>query len=242
MRIRPTVSVAFVVLLVLAASQCRKNNTSTEGTLEELPKDIAVNLKRVPNTDLLISEPRFEPKKTPVAEAPPIVLPKKKECMITETIFSQVFYQVTICSPRRNFGDVLSAYTEATSPLPPATVSPQARTFKLSSFEGKTLSSLLFCRQTSGPFYAQINKTTDCDDHSRCIMVILSVPACPACPTFVWDGPTCEVSNRPPQVQFVGPLLTGGFSSSQCPGSKSDCGSGVGTSPTPIPTIHPAVR
>jgi hypothetical protein len=71
---------------------CQCNDEDRIGDLEELPEDIAANLKVVPNTDLLISMPPFEVNK-PVVSATP------KNCAPTDLSYAQVIFPITICYP-----------------------------------------------------------------------------------------------------------------------------------------------
>ena len=215
------------LLLVLSASQCEKSKPAEPGVdvskLEELPPETAAHLKRIPNTDLIVSEPPID--RTPPQ---PIVRPEPKQCMVDQDFSSQVLFPVTVCTRNPNYGTVLQAYN-APFGNPAQTSTMQVRTFKLSSFEGVSGVGL-FCHQTSGPFFAVITKHTDCSGISSCQMVIESVPQCPQCPAFLWFGDTCESSGRPTQVQFVGQLFAGTQFISSC-GGLSDCGSNPNPSP-----------
>ena len=79
-------------LILLALTMCQCNDDDRVGDLEELPEEIAANLKVVLNTDLLISMPPFEVRK-PVATATP------KNCASTEHSYVQVIFPITICYP-----------------------------------------------------------------------------------------------------------------------------------------------
>src|SRR5216684_4531319 len=190
MKLRLTLA-TFLVIGVLATSVCRKTETDT-AQLEELPKDIAANLQRVPNTDLLVSMPPVAIK-TPAATNPeaaaPGVKPLLPSCQSTERFLVQVTYPVTVCSPRPDLSAVLSAYDAVIGPGPrPPT---NAKNYKLSSFRGKALTNSIFCQQRSGPWLATIDKTLDCFTRGTCTMVIEGVPACPNCPFFLWHGQNC---------------------------------------------------
>jgi len=218
--------ISFLLLLVLSATACQKAKPAETAVdvskLEELPADTAAHLKRVPNSDLIVSEPPID------HTSPQIVKPEPKQCMVDQDFYSQVLFPVTVCTRNPNYGTVLQAYNEHFgSSAQPTTM--QVRTFKLSSFEGVSGVGLV-CHQTSGPFYAEISKHTDCSGISSCEMVVESVPQCPQCPSFLWFGDTCESSGRPTQVQFVGQLFAGPQFISSC-GGLSDCGSNPNPSP-----------
>lgn len=217
----------FAILLVvgaLATSVCRKTETDT-ARLEELPKDIAANLQRVPNSDLLVSMPPVAIK-TPAATNPEAAAPGVRPppplppCQSTQRFLVQVAYPVTVCSPRPELFEVLAAYDAVMSPgpRPPTNV----KSYKLSAFQGKTLTSSIFCQQRSGPWLATITKTLDCFTRGTCTMVIEGVPSCPNCPFFLWYGQSCESENRPPEVQFIGPLVDLSTSRSPC-NTKNTC-------------------
>ena len=205
-----------LVLGVLATSVCRKTETNT-AQLEELPKDIAANLHRVPNSDLLVAMPPVAIK-TPVAtnqETPaPGVRPLVPSCQSTQRFLAQVAYPVTVCSARPDLIAVLTAYDTVMSPGPRPPNN--AKSYKLSSFEGKLLTNSIFCQQRSGPWFATITKTLDCFTRGTCTMVIEGVPSCPNCPFFLWYGQNCQSENRPPEVQFIGQLVDLGSSRSPC--------------------------
>ena len=215
MKLRLTLA-TFLIIGVLATSVCRKTQTDT-AQLEELPKDIAANLQRVPNSDLMVSMPPVAIK-TPAATNPEVAAPGVKPlvppCQTTERFLAQVAYPVTVCSPRPDLFGVLTAYDAVMSPgpRPPSNV----KNFKLSSFQGKTLTSSIFCQQRSGPWLATITKTLDCLTRGSCTMVIEGVPSCPNCPFFLWYGQNCQSENRPPEVQFIGPLIDLSISRSPC--------------------------
>jgi len=238
MTIRQTTLLAVVFLLSFSFSQCRNekgtppNGDAAKG--EELPKEIAANLKPVPSTDLLVSVP-------PVTVSPPKiiaqgVLPLPKACFTTQTFMSYCTYPVTICTRFTNFGTVLSQYLEMTGPTtgPVASTDNTVKTFKLSSFAGRRFDPFLVCHQRGGPWTATIVKQVDCSDITSCTMTL----GCTGCPAFLWFGKTCESTGRPPEVHFFGDLSAGPQSSFACPGSLSDCGSGGGPGPGPSPPPH----
>lgn len=226
---RYVLSIAALALLLLSTTHCQKSK-STEpevdvSKLEELPKETAAHLKRIPNSDLLVTEPPV-----PTERPRPIVKPEPKQCMVTQDFSSQVLFPVTVCSPLPTFGGVLEAYNRALGNSAQS-IKADVHTFKLTNFEGRIIDPI-FCHQTSGPFFAVITKTTDCQNVSFCKMTVESVPQCPQCPTFVWFGDTCESSGRPTQVQFIGQLFANQPQSSSC-GGLSDCGD----NPTPTPIV-----
>jgi hypothetical protein len=242
MTIRQTTWLAVVFLLSLSFSQCRSEPGTPpkdEGAkAEELPKEIAANLKQVPNTDLLVSVPTVTvnaPDKT--ASAP---LPLPKACFTTETFTSYATYPVTTCSRDPNFGTVLTQYLAMTGPTNGAVASPesvQVKTFKLSSFAGRSFDPFLVCHLRGGPWNAMIVKQTDCAGITSCTMTL----GCTGCPVFLWFGKMCQSTGRPPEVHFFGDLSDGPQFSSPCPGSLSDCGTGDGGGgPGPSPPPHPA--
>ena len=150
-------SIAMLLLIAaLATSVCSKSEPDV-GQLEELPKDIADNLKRVPDSDLLISI-------APVTAPSPLPTPGKpsgpifaRACSETQNFLVQVIYPVTVCS-RRDL--VASTFLAA---APPRTSGPVAtgtvKNFKLTAFDGKILPSPFLCQTRNGPWLATIVRT-----------------------------------------------------------------------------------
>jgi hypothetical protein len=221
---RRVVQAAFVLLLSLSLAYCERHS---ETPLEELPAEIAANLQSVPGTELLVGFPPRSPER---GEPAPGALPLKKACQSTQEIFSYVLFPMTICLPNPNFGDVLSDYQTAITPPTAAPGGAQVKSYKLSSFEGRTFVTPQFCFQTSGPFGATIVKKVDCEDVTTCEMAL----PCPACPVLMWSGQQCESEGRPSEVQFIGELTERAIQFSKCPGSLSQCDTGE-PEPPPVP-------
>src|SRR5437899_1058118 len=197
---RRLVAAIFLLVGALAISVCRKSEPDV-GQLEELPKDLAANLKRVPDSDVLISI-------APVAAPSPVSTPGKprgpiftRACGETQSFLVQVLLPVTVCS-RRDL--VASTFLAA---APPRTgglaATATVKNFKLTAFDGKILPSPFLCQTRNGPWLATIVRNIQCNEATSCAMVIMGVPSCPACPGFLWSGPNCQVNNRPTQVQFI---------------------------------------
>jgi hypothetical protein len=205
MMIRHTTSLAVVFFLAFSFIQCRSEKSppakDDAANAEELPKEIAANLKQVPNTDLLVSVP---PVGVKVPDTARTTLPAAKSCMTTQSFSSYCFYRVTTCSRYANFGTVLTEYLAMTGPVP-SPDSALVKTFKLSSFAGRTFDRFLVCDVRDGPWNAIIVKQTDCSDVTRCTMTL----GCLGCPVFQWSGPTCESTDRPAEVRFFGDLAAG---------------------------------
>ena len=221
-----------LLVAALATSVCSKSEPDV-GQLEELPKEIADNLKPAPNSDLLISI-------APVAAPSPLATPGKRSgpiflraCSETQNYLVQVSYPVTVCS-RRDL--VASTFRSA---APPGNSGPGAtarvKSFKLTAFNGKIFPSPLLCQTRNGPWLASIVRTIQCNEATSCVMVIMGVPSCPACPAFLWGGANCQVSNRPTQVQFIDPVVEQGQPALSPCSSQTNCG---GSTPTSSP-IHP---
>jgi len=135
LKIRSILGIASVILQALTASLC-SDDDKVSG-LEELPKEIAANLKVVPNTDLLISVPPFEAKK-------PVVAPAPKNCAPTELSYVQVIYPFTICShPDFSTNGLLKEFRAASDRAPLPAPAGETQTHMLSSFEGKSLKKTL---------------------------------------------------------------------------------------------------
>src|SRR5262249_8088848 len=131
MKIRSILGIASVILQALTISRC--NDDDKVSGLDELPKEIAANLKVVPNTDLLISMPPFEAKK-------PVVAPAPKNCAPTGLSYVRVIYQITICSPPDlSTNGLLKEYRAAPDQSPLPAPAGETQTYMLSSFEGKSL-------------------------------------------------------------------------------------------------------
>ena len=239
MSTRHTILSAFVLVLSFSFSQCGNEKSTPPkydgAKVEELPKEIAANLKQIPNTDLLVSVPPVTvnaPDRTARAS-----LPLPKACSTTQTFTSWASYSVTTCSRDHDFGTVLSQYLARTGPTSGPAASPdsmQVKTFKLSTFAGRTFDPFLVCDVRGGPWNATIVKETDCADVTSCVMTL----GCIGCPTFQWFGKTCQSTGRPTEVHFVGDLSAGPQSSFACPGSISDCGNS-NPGPDPSPPPHP---
>jgi hypothetical protein len=146
MKIRSILGIASASLLALTTTRC--NDDDKVSGLEELPKEIAANLKVVPNTDLLISMPPFEAKKPVVALAP-------KNCAPTELSYVQVIYPITICSPPDfSTNGLLKEYRVAPDRAPLPAPAGETQTYMLSSFEGKYLKKLNDLRTLVGDLIA----------------------------------------------------------------------------------------
>lgn len=229
MKIRSILCAASVIMLTLAATP--RNGDYRVGDLEELPEEIAANLKVVPNTDLLISMPPFEVKKPAVALAP-------KNCAPTEHSYVQVIFPITICSPP-DFPTkgLLKEYRLAPdrTPFPPP--AGQTQTYTLSSFEGKALKNPLFCVQKGGPWLATITKTDPCFGPIEFNLVISGVPACPQCPAFRWFD---DLDNHPPELHLIMPLVDTTISYLDCdPTDLTKCGPDPNPTPAPPPALWP---
>jgi hypothetical protein len=192
MKLRLTCTI-LLVLGALATNGCPKIQTDT-AQLEELPKEIAAHLQHVPNSDLLVAMPPVAMKTPAVTnlEAPALsISPLEPPCESTEKFLIQVLYPVTVCSPRRDLGEVLTTYDTAMSPGPrPST---NVKSYQLSLFEGHPLTNVIFCYQRNGPWLASIINTLNCHNQGTCTMAIEGVPACPNCPFFLWHGQNCHI-------------------------------------------------
>ena len=188
-----------VLVAALGSSVCHKADVRK---WEELPNDIAGNLKRIPDSDVLVS---IAPIADPNPEPSPIFA---RACSERQDYWVQVIYPVTVCSRL----DLVPGTFMADAP--PRRSGPRATTvtkiYKLSAFEGQPLTSPFGCQTRSGPFIAQITKTTACNSAQSCEMVILGVPSCPTCPPFFWSGDQCEDKNRPAEVRFIEPTVAHG--------------------------------
>jgi hypothetical protein len=208
----------FAILLVvgtLATSVCRKSETD----LEELPKDIAATLQRVPNSDMFISVPPVPTKAPPTKNqktAAPAVKTLAPSCQSTHKYFIQVTYPVTVCSSVRDLSSVLTAYDAAMSPGSKSRT--DIKTYKLSSFQGKPLLTSVFCHVRSGPWLATIVKVLNCSAQGSCQMSL----GIPSSPVFLWGGQSCESQNRPQEVNYIEPLVEAGTSRSPC-NPKNTC-------------------
>ncbi len=197
-------------------SVCRKSEPKLEvSQLEEMPQDIADNLKRIPNSDVLVSiAPIATSQPTP---AQPVFM---RACSETQNFWIQVGYPVTICTPPNLLAGTFMAPAPPRSSAPAATT---ATTYKLSAFEGKTLTPPFGCQSRRGPWIAIITRSIACNGATSCSMVILGVPSCPACPRFSWGGDNREFDNRPAEVQFIDPPDAHGQPSFSACNRKSNC-------------------
>lgn len=222
---RRFVIATLLVVGTLVTSVCRKT-TDTSG-LEELPKDIAANLQRV-NADLFVSVPAppaatKAPAKAPTPKSPTAAAPGTKSiappCRSTQRYFIQVTYPVTVCSSRSDLFSALSAYDGVMNPAAkPPTESKDVKNYKLSSFQGKTLTNSIFCQVRSGPWLATIVKQLNCQAQGSCQMTI----AIPSSPLFLWNGQSCESQNRPEEVHYIEPLVDAGITRTPC-NTKNTC-------------------
>jgi hypothetical protein len=191
----------------LATTVCRKSESDVS-QLEELPKDIADNLKRVPDSDVLVSiAPIAAPSPLPTSGKPngPVFL---RACSETQDYWVQVIYPVTVCTRPDLIASTFMAPAPPRNSGPPTTTA--VRSYKLSAFEGQRFTTPFGCRTHSGPWLATIARRIECNKATSCAMVILGVPSCPACPAFLWGGENCQINNRPTQVQFIDPPVEKG--------------------------------
>jgi hypothetical protein len=215
------ISAALLVLGTLITTVCRKTETET-AQLDELPKDIAASLKRLPNSQLLVSVPPAITS-TPVAgrqgSADSGVTHPEIKCQTTYRYFVQVTdpAPITYCSPIRADLDAISAYDAAMSPgpRPPGNV----KRYRLSSFQGKALLTPILCQYANGPWLAVISKTVDCRSQEHCTMTI----AVPWSPVYKWDGDHCEATNRPPELHIFDQIVDAGIVSSSGCSAESTC-------------------
>ena len=224
-------TVALLLLIgLLFTAVCRKSEPDVS-QLPELPNEIAQYLKRVPNSNLLVSiAPIPAPSPTPTPEKPkgPVFL---RACMEVQDYIAQVTYPVTVCSEP---GIVLDRFI-ATAPPSASGQSTTAEVtiFKLSAFEGQRFQTPFHCQTHSGPWIATIQRTIFCNEATSCAMVILGVPSCPACPAFLWGGQNCQAENRPPQVHFIDGVFEKGKPTLSPCNTQTNCG-GPDTTPSPI--------
>ena len=209
-----------VLVAALGSSVCRKSDINK---LDELPKDIAENLKRIPDSDVFVS---IAPIADPNPPPPPVFA---LSCSETQQFWVQVVYPVTVCTPI----DLIPSTFLADAP--PRSSGPRATTvknYKLSALAGQPLTTPFGCQRRFGPFLAIITRTRSCSNATSCSMEILGVPSCPTCPSFAWSGTNCEVNNRPAEVRFIGlPVAKGAPTLSPC-NIHTTCGS---TPPPPNP-------
>ena len=188
--------------------------------LEELPKDIAASLQRLPNSNFLVSVPPATTIRTAVKNRNPTdpVLPLPA-CNTTFRYFVQVFdpAPITYCSPAIADLDAITAYDTAmnTGSRPP----PNRKRYKLSYFQGKALPAVILCEFRNGPWLATILKNVDCFSNESCTLTI----AVPWSPVYEWRGDHCESQNRPPELQIIDQIVDGGISSSVGCNSQTVC-------------------
>jgi hypothetical protein len=208
-----------VLVAALGSSVCRKSDVSK---LEELPKDIAENLKRIPDSDVLIS---IAPIASPNPQPTPML---SRACSETQDFLVQVIYPVTVCTP---FDLLPGRFMADAPPRSAGAATTTVKSYKLSAFEGQPLTTPFGCQKRGGPFLAKITRTVACNNATSCSMQILGVPSCPACPSFVWSGDNCEVNNRPAEVRFIDPPFAQGKPTFSPCSALTNCG----TTPTPSP-------
>ncbi len=211
-----------VLVAALGSSVCRKADIKR---LDELPKDIAENLKRIPDSDVLVSI-------APIATANPTpTIVFSRNCSVTEQFWAKVTYPVTVCA---RFDLIPSTFmAEAPPRRSRSGATTSAKNYKLSAFEGQFFTTPFGCRRFAGPFLAIITKTTACNNATSCTMEILGVPSCPDCPSFAWSGENCEVSNRPAEVGFIDPPVTRGSPTYLPCNRLNQCGTTAAPSPIP---------
>jgi hypothetical protein len=218
-------SVLLTFLVGSLAFSLTESRAQGREQLDELPAEIAANLRSVPGTQLLVS---IAPPDRGTSEPPPDVVPLEKECQSSQEFFSYVLFPVTICTPNSGFGDVLAAYQSATAPTTAPPGGGEVQSYRLSSFAGQSVRQ--FCFQTSGPFGVTIVKTVDCNSVRSCQMAL----PCPGCGVETWYGDSCESQGRPPELHFFGELTARPITFTACAGSLSQCGDGQGD-PPPFP-------
>jgi hypothetical protein len=157
----PTCCLFILLLVFLATSQCQKplqpTNAPDVSKLDELPKDVALTLRKIPDTDIYVSSPQVSLQSKPNGP-----LPAPKQCQVKERYFYYVIYPSTICTRDQaflsNLENVNATLARSKVSGPPTAGPP--RDFKLSGFEGEAFALPLYCRTTSGPWGAIIDKTT----------------------------------------------------------------------------------
>jgi hypothetical protein len=239
MKVRLIPLLAAPLLLALAASQCPKRGDDLS-RLGELPPEVAARLKRVPNTELLISMP-------PVAVGKPLVRPDKKFCGSANRSFVQLTYPITICYPPSypDAGILVEhrgpAKSPTTPPLSPESGAGRTLSFKLSSFAGETSPLQRRCVQKWGPWLATVVEEDPCSGPITFTLTILGVPPCPECPQFVWYD---KFDNHPQELNLILPLVDTQHSEIDCdPGDLTNCGGGDGDpNPNPTPVGPPAIK
>ncbi len=220
MKLRLTLATLLLVG-VLATSVCQKTETDT-AQLEELPKDIAASLQRLPNSDLLVSMPPMATGTPPATQqappATPAVEPPEIKCDTKLRFFVQVDYPapVTLCSSIANIDALMASYAVVSPGAKPAA---NVKRYRLSSFQGKPFANSIICQSRQGPWLATIIKEVDCSAKEHCEMVI----GVPGSPIFRWDGQNCQTQNRPQGVQYIDPTVDGGFVGSFGCNTKNSC-------------------
>jgi hypothetical protein len=214
---------------VLATAVCQKSEPDVS-QLPELPNDIAQSLKRVPNSDLLVSiAPIPAPSPTPARPKPkgPVFL---RACMEMQDFIVQVTYPVTVCTQP----DIIASAFMAPAPRSTSglVTTADVRDFKLTAFEGQRFTTPFHCQTHNGPWIATISRTIFCNEATSCVMVILGVPSCPDCPAFLWGGQNCQAENRPPQLNFIDGVFPRGKPTLSACNTQTNCG--PDTTPSPV--------
>jgi hypothetical protein len=227
MKVHPALRAASLVVLALAAARCARDDVRR---LEEVPPEVAAHLHKVPNTNLLISEPPL----TPVSPGKLPPLPEKKACASSFDSFAQVLFPVTLCYPL-GFPDA-GILTEVSSPAASSarTAPAAAKTYKLSTFEGKSFPVPMRCIQKSGPWLAKIVEAEQCDKRpNQFTLTIEGIPPCPQCPEFTWSG---TLDQRPGGFTLILPLVDTHQTVNDCdPLDPTVCDDSASTTATPPP-------
>ena len=220
-----TVRIVPLFLLTLAASPCREVRDDDVRRLDELPQDVAAQLKRVPNTNLLINAP-------PLAAGPSCGTPSNTVRPCANQFEHRIFalYPVTICYPPEfpTEGILVEQQPPGSGPTPPR---PPTRTFKLSSHGGTTAIGPLRCVVKSGPFGISILEAEDCSRTVANHFAVGGLVPCEGCPKLEWCG---ELRDNPPPLQLIGEAGTIPLPQTDCdPNDLNVCGTSFEPPGTP---------
>jgi hypothetical protein len=223
--------VPLVLTLALAGNGCgdvRDDGDDDLSRLEELPQDVAAQLKPVPNTNLLVSQPTGSA--APLQCGAPSNTRRPCASQFEHRIFA--LYPVTICYPPEfpTDGILVDQKPTGSAPIPPH---PPTRTFRLSSRGGTSPVRPLRCVVKTGPFGISIIETEDCSRTVKNHFAVDRLVPCEGCPPLEWCG---ELKDNPPPLQLIDQPSTIPLKQTDCdPTDLNVCDTGLEPPGTPPP-------
>ena len=211
--------------LVLLSLSCNRSPDPNQvvGRLPELPAYFADNLEatKIPNVLMTKAPAPIHKPADAKATVPKPRAPKQRSCV--DKFAGYVVYPLTVCFPPFdlvNTGE-LAAIESQTTPSGWSPASSSTRYYKLSKSNTVAFTDRLFCRQSGGPWYAEVTTTISCEDSVPDISQ-LAIIAGPQPFGIVWDGDLRDIPPpfNPSSFGFVGESCTCCAGFTQCPDGR----------------------